>query len=127
MRLNTLIFISLLISLALPLISSVINIKSLWTSSAASPFECGFDPFSIKRPPFSSRFFILVVLFLIFDIELSLLMGVIKNYSLFCSSYILTQIIGASFILIIGILHEWNEGALSWREYEKHYSLVVFY
>merc|ERR1712048_1176890 len=38
-----------------------------------SPFECGFSPFSINRPPFSLHFFILALVFIVFDLELTLI------------------------------------------------------
>ncbi len=77
-------------------------------------FECGFDPLRKIRSPFSTRFFLLVVLFLIFDVEIALLFPVLRvlitNVTLFTVASLLLFL----FILLFGIFHEWNEGALDW-------------
>nr|YP_009271545.1 NADH dehydrogenase subunit 3 [Hypselodoris festiva]ANX10025.1 NADH dehydrogenase subunit 3 [Hypselodoris festiva] len=83
-------------------------------SEKLTAFECGFDPLSKMRSPFSVRFFLLVVLFLIFDVEIALLFPVLSifqtNLSLATSSAFMLFIL----ILLFGMFHEWNEGALDW-------------
>nr|WBV77006.1 NADH dehydrogenase subunit 3 [Phestilla sp. CUS-2023] len=83
-------------------------------SEKLTPFECGFDPLSKMRSPFSTRFFLLVVLFLIFDVEIALLFPILNLFS--SKTPILTLIALMLFLLIllIGMFHEWNEGALDW-------------
>nr|ALK03377.1 NADH dehydrogenase subunit 3 [Lepetodrilus schrolli] len=80
----------------------------------SSPFECGFDPMGSARLPFSLRFFLLAVIFLIFDVEIVLLFPsvnqMVKGLELFSYFGIIIFII----ILILGLFHEWNEGSLEW-------------
>nr|YP_010610668.1 NADH dehydrogenase subunit 3 [Cirroteuthis muelleri]WAP91423.1 NADH dehydrogenase subunit 3 [Cirroteuthis muelleri] len=79
-----------------------------------SPFECGFDPSSHTRSPFSMRFFLLSVIFLIFDIEIILLMPIVINIM---NSSSINQISSAMIfllILLLGLIHEWNQGSLNW-------------
>nr|ABJ55904.1 NADH dehydrogenase subunit 3 [Thuridilla gracilis] len=79
-----------------------------------TPFECGFDPLSKMRTPFSTRFFLLVVLFLIFDVEVALLFPVLSAFMASSSIEILFVILMFVAILLFGMFHEWNEGALDW-------------
>nr|QOZ40957.1 NADH dehydrogenase subunit 3 [Berghia stephanieae] len=79
-----------------------------------SAFECGFDPLSKMRAPFSTRFFLLVVLFLIFDIEIALLFPVLSAIPSQSSSVLFLSLGVFLLILLVGMFHEWNEGALDW-------------
>nr|YP_009498366.1 NADH dehydrogenase subunit 3 [Biomphalaria sudanica]AWK49477.1 NADH dehydrogenase subunit 3 [Biomphalaria sudanica] len=79
-----------------------------------SAFECGFEPLSEMRTPFSLRFFILVILFLIFDIEISLLFPIISITTIMLSLFMKTSLFIFLVILLVGLFHEWNEGAIDW-------------
>nr|YP_002791181.1 NADH dehydrogenase subunit 3 [Ascobulla fragilis]ACE62810.1 NADH dehydrogenase subunit 3 [Ascobulla fragilis] len=79
-----------------------------------TPFECGFDPLSSMRTPFSTRFFLLVVLFLIFDVEVALLFPVLSIFYIKASLFLLSGVFMFLFVLLFGMFHEWNEGALDW-------------
>jgi len=70
-----------------------------------SPFECGFDPLGGGRISFCMKFFLLGVLFLIFDVEVRLLMPL---------PYRQTHIILFLFVLVLGLLYEWYYGGLEW-------------
>lgn len=78
------------------------------------PFECGFDPKSSARLPFSLQFFLVAVIFLIFDVEITLILPIIVSIE---SSNLLRYSAVTTFfllILLIGLYHEWNQGALDW-------------
>nr|YP_009462884.1 NADH dehydrogenase subunit 3 [Biomphalaria straminea]AUW35082.1 NADH dehydrogenase subunit 3 [Biomphalaria straminea] len=87
------------------------NNQSLEKQSA---FECGFEPLSEMRTPFSLRFFILVILFLIFDIEISLLFPIISISMMTSSLFMKFSLLIFLSVLLIGLFHEWNEGAIDW-------------
>ncbi|KAL1137580.1 hypothetical protein AAG570_009284, partial [Ranatra chinensis] len=64
-------------ALALITISYLISIKTNIDREKISPFECGFDPKRTARLPFSIQFFLIAVLFLIFDIEIIIIIPII--------------------------------------------------
>nr|YP_010234405.1 NADH dehydrogenase subunit 3 [Acanthodactylus erythrurus]QTA72558.1 NADH dehydrogenase subunit 3 [Acanthodactylus erythrurus] len=81
-----------------------------------SPYECGFDPLGSARLPFSLRFFLVAILFLLFDLEIALLLPTPWTINL---SLPTTTIYWASIIitlLIIGLIYEWLQGGLDWAE-----------
>nr|YP_009995304.1 NADH dehydrogenase subunit 3 [Ochthebius minoicus]QNP09707.1 NADH dehydrogenase subunit 3 [Ochthebius minoicus] len=104
----------LMISLMMMLMSSILSKKTFMDREKSSPFECGFDPKSSARMPFSIQFFLIAVIFLIFDVEITLLIPLIltmKITNLYMYMYISMFFL---FILLIGLYHEWNQGALNW-------------
>nr|YP_009185924.1 NADH dehydrogenase subunit 3 [Phacomorphus fratyi]ALO70826.1 NADH deshydrogenase subunit 3 [Phacomorphus fratyi] len=104
----------LLLTSIMMMISSLISKKTFIDREKSSPFECGFDPKSSPRLPFSLQFFLIAVIFLIFDVEITLLIPLILILKM--SSMIMMMILSNLFflILILGTYHEWSQGALNW-------------
>nr|UKO31662.1 NADH dehydrogenase subunit 3 [Limnophyes sp. YF-2022] len=106
--------IILLISTVVMGLASVLSKKMFYDREKSSPFECGFDPLNSSRIPFSIRFFLITIIFLIFDVEIALILPMVltfKSCSIF--SWMITSMIFIA-ILLIGLFHEWNQGALNW-------------
>nr|YP_010946784.1 NADH dehydrogenase subunit 3 [Pseudoglomeris planiuscula]WGO57541.1 NADH dehydrogenase subunit 3 [Pseudoglomeris planiuscula] len=108
------VLISLTLTFIIMFLTTFISKKKIEDREKSSPFECGFDPMNSARLPFSLRFFLIAVVFLIFDVEITLLlpMMIILSFSNLKSwTFIsLTFLI----ILLLGIYHEWNQGSLEW-------------
>nr|AXS65516.1 NADH dehydrogenase subunit 3 [Cucujoidea sp. 44 KM-2017] len=107
----------ILINLILTILLIILNLFSKKTFNdreKSSPFECGFDPKSNARLPFSLQFFLIAIIFLIFDVEITLLLPFIMIINYTNMMMLFTLITFFSFILIIGLYHEWNQGALQW-------------
>nr|ARI50093.1 NADH dehydrogenase subunit 3 [Cittarium pica] len=96
------------------LLAWMLSKRSIGDREKSSPFECGFDPMGSARLPFSLRFFLLAVIFLIFDVEIVLLFPPIVKIFSTIDMYLFSGVIGFLFILILGLFHEWNEGSLDW-------------
>nr|AJM70182.1 NADH dehydrogenase subunit 3 [Alpheus lobidens] len=112
------IFISVIfiIASALMIISSLLSKKTINDREKNSPFECGFDPKGSARMPFSLRFFLIAVIFLIFDVEITLLLPLVPIISLSnIKSWVMTGVFFL-LILLLGLYHEWAQGALDWAE-----------
>nr|YP_009369686.1 NADH dehydrogenase subunit 3 [Narcine brasiliensis]AMB36425.1 NADH dehydrogenase subunit 3 [Narcine brasiliensis] len=104
------------------LISLILAIIAFWLPSLKpdneklSPFECGFDPLGNARLPFSIRFFLVAILFLLFDLEIALLLPLpwadqLNNPTL---TILWTTII--IILLTLGLIYEWLQGGLEWAE-----------
>nr|YP_009407038.1 NADH dehydrogenase subunit 3 [Typhlatya garciai]ASA39587.1 NADH dehydrogenase subunit 3 [Typhlatya garciai] len=108
--------LTFVICMVVMLISSILAKKTSMDREKNSPFECGFDPKGSARLPFSLRFFLIAVIFLIFDVEITLLLPIAPIISL-CNiySWIFTSVFFL-IILLLGLYHEWNQGALEWTE-----------
>nr|YP_011002195.1 NADH dehydrogenase subunit 3 [Dicranoptycha shandongensis]WPO01000.1 NADH dehydrogenase subunit 3 [Dicranoptycha shandongensis] len=104
----------LIIAIVVMMLASLFSKKSLSDREKSSPFECGFDPKNSSRLPFSLRFFLIAIIFLIFDVEIALILPIIiiMNFS----NMVMWTLTSFFFILIllIGLYHEWNQGALNW-------------
>nr|YP_010535876.1 NADH dehydrogenase subunit 3 [Crypsis chinensis]UYB79088.1 NADH dehydrogenase subunit 3 [Crypsis chinensis] len=113
MTLTSIFSLILIISL---LIMAILNItaKKFLDREKMSPFECGFDPKSSSRLPFSMHFFLIAIIFLVFDVEITLLLPII--FSMKINSMIHHSFMAIFFLLILlfGLIHEWKQGALDW-------------
>nr|YP_009236749.1 NADH dehydrogenase subunit 3 [Telchinia penelope]AMJ17218.1 NADH dehydrogenase subunit 3 [Telchinia penelope] len=109
-----LIMIFILISNIFMLISMLISKKSFLDREKCSPFECGFDPKSIARIPFSLHFFLITMIFLIFDVEIALIFPIIATFKMvnFISWFKISFFFIS--ILLVGLYHEWNQTMLNW-------------
>nr|YP_010491961.1 NADH dehydrogenase subunit 3 [Eucrate crenata]UWM93443.1 NADH dehydrogenase subunit 3 [Eucrate crenata]WAK85105.1 NADH dehydrogenase subunit 3 [Eucrate crenata] len=108
--------ITLMISCIVMLLASLLSKKTILDREKNSPYECGFDPSGSARLPFSLRFFLIAVIFLIFDVEITLLLPIA---SIFTIVNIFSWLITSSlflFILLLGLYYEWDQGALEWSE-----------
>nr|AZH80819.1 NADH dehydrogenase subunit 3 [Caridina cf. jeani 1 VDM-2018] len=115
MILMTLIIILvLIIATVVMFVSSLLAKKTILDREKNSPFECGFDPKGSARLPFSLRFFLIALIFLIFDVEITLLLPLasIMNFTSI-KSWMFTGVFFLA-ILLLGLYHEWNQGALEW-------------
>nr|YP_010166666.1 NADH dehydrogenase subunit 3 [Lioporeus pilatei]QRV62757.1 NADH dehydrogenase subunit 3 [Lioporeus pilatei] len=107
--------LSIFISMIMMLMSSILSKKTFMDREKNSPFECGFDPIDSSRLPFSLQFFLIAVIFLIFDVEIALLMPMIMIYKISNLMNLLITSFFFIFILLIGLYHEWIQGALNWK------------
>nr|YP_010944821.1 NADH dehydrogenase subunit 3 [Abraliopsis morisii]WMC20973.1 NADH dehydrogenase subunit 3 [Abraliopsis morisii] len=105
-----------LVNMALLFIGLTINKRTYMDREKNSPFECGFDPSIHTRAPFSMRFFLLAVIFLIFDVEIILLMPLTMNIMTSNTHWPMTSSIFFLVILLLGLFHEWNQGSLDWMK-----------
>lgn len=111
------IFIFLVISLliaSLIFILSYIFVFQKSDQEKISAYECGFNPFDDARTTFDVRFYIVAILFLIFDLEISFLFPWSVMLSTISLVGFLTMIIFL-IILTIGFIYEWFKGALEWE------------
>nr|YP_010759066.1 NADH dehydrogenase subunit 3 [Oedipoda miniata]WEX31976.1 NADH dehydrogenase subunit 3 [Oedipoda miniata] len=107
-------FISFIMPLAVMIIATTLSKKSINDREKSSPFECGFDPKSSARMPFSLQFFLIAVIFLIFDVEIALILPIVFIMK---TSNMLTWMISTMFFIILllsGLYYEWKQGALKW-------------
>jgi NADH-quinone oxidoreductase subunit A len=79
-----------------------------------SPYECGFDTFGDSRMPFDVRFYLVAILFIIFDLETAFLFpwAMVLRIIGWGGFWSMMVFLG---ILIVGFIYEWRKGALEWE------------
>nr|YP_010968399.1 NADH dehydrogenase subunit 3 [Capila pennicillatum]WNO18742.1 NADH dehydrogenase subunit 3 [Capila pennicillatum] len=106
--------IIIMISNIIMLLSMMLSKKSFKDREKCSPFECGFDPKSSARIPFSLHFFLITVIFLIFDVEIALIFPMIFTFKMVNLIIWTKTSFFFLFMLLIGLYHEWNQNMLNW-------------
>ena len=105
--------IAILLSLGFVILNFALSPKNP-DPEKLSAYECGFEPFNDSRMEFDIRFYLVAILFIIFDLEIAFLfpwaisLGAIGVFG-FVSMMIFL------FILTIGFIYEWKKGALDWE------------
>nr|YP_010406861.1 NADH dehydrogenase subunit 3 [Cirrhilabrus exquisitus]URF19493.1 NADH dehydrogenase subunit 3 [Cirrhilabrus exquisitus] len=104
------------------LLSTILAIVSFWLPQTTpdyeklSPYECGFDPLGSARLPFSLRFFLVAILFLLFDLEIALLLPLPWGDQLPSPLMTFTWASVVLVLLTLGLIYEWLQGGLEWAE-----------
>ena len=114
-------YLSIIIFLFLALFLSIGFIVVNYLASPSNPdpeklsaYECGFEPFNDSRMEFDIRFYLVAILFIIFDLEIVFLFPwaiTLGNLGLFGFFSMMLFL----FILTIGFIYEWKKGALDWE------------
>nr|AAY18847.1 NADH dehydrogenase subunit 3 [Chloroceryle americana] len=103
-------------------ISTALTTLNFWLaqttpdSEKLSPYECGFDPLGSARLPFSIRFFLVAILFLLFDLEIALLLPLPWATQLHSPMNTLAWTSTILMLLTLGLIYEWLQGGLEWAE-----------
>ncbi|MBU6506834.1 MAG: NADH-quinone oxidoreductase subunit A [Alphaproteobacteria bacterium] len=110
-----LIFIGVAVALSVVIVlASFILVRQRPDSEKVSPYECGFPPFSDARMKFDVRFYLVSLLFIIFDLEVAFLfpwavaLGKIGVFGFWSMMVFLG-------VLTVGFIYEWKTGALEWE------------
>nr|YP_003457051.1 NADH dehydrogenase subunit 3 [Himantolophus albinares]BAI77125.1 NADH dehydrogenase subunit 3 [Himantolophus albinares] len=110
-----------IITIAIAL-STLLAIVSFWLPLMSpdheklSPYECGFDPVGSARLPFSLRFFLVAILFLLFDLEIALLLPLPWGNQLEAPLLTFSWASLVLILLTLGLIYEWLQGGLEWAE-----------
>jgi len=111
------IFIFILVALgmgAAPLLITVFVAEQKPDDEKLSPYECGFEPFEDSRIHFDVRFYLVAILFVIFDLETAFLFPwavVLDQIGMFGFVEMMLFLV----ILLVGYVYAWNKGALQWE------------
>ena len=110
-----LLFIGVALGLAIVIVlASFIAARQRPDSEKLSPYECGFEPFSDARSKFDVRFYLVSILFIIFDLEVAFLFPwavTLGRIGLF-GFWSMIVFLG---VLTVGFIYEWKKGALEWE------------
>lgn len=105
--------LALVLGLAMICIGSLLS-KSKPDAEKNSPYECGFNPFENSHIPFDVRFYLVAILFILFDLETAFFFPwalVLRQIGWF-GFFAMMIFLG---LLVIGFIYEWKRGALEWE------------
>nr|QBZ38192.1 NADH dehydrogenase subunit 3 [Stenocranus matsumurai] len=116
MKMYLSILMTSIILISLMLISYLISKKSILDMMKASPFECGFSKMTSPRISFSIHFFMIAIIFLMFDIELALIIPMIISFKMMKIKQWMMSSLTILLIVTYGLYHEWMNGVIEWSK-----------
>jgi len=102
-----------LLLMSLGLVIGRLSARSRNSAQKLSPYECGFEAFEDSRMKFDVRYYLVAILFIVFDLEIAFLFPwavVLESIGVFG----LVAMGIFLFILVVGFIYEWKKGALEW-------------
>nr|YP_009466972.1 NADH dehydrogenase subunit 3 [Glyphonycteris daviesi]AOS49763.1 NADH dehydrogenase subunit 3 [Glyphonycteris daviesi] len=103
-------------------LASLLVIIAFWLpqtniyAEKSSPYECGFDPLGSARLPFSMKFFLVAITFLLFDLEIALLLPLPWASQTNNLQTMLPVALMLISLLAISLAYEWSQEGLEWSE-----------
>ena len=83
-----------------------------------SPYECGFEAFEDARMKFDVRYYLVAILFILFDLELAFLIPwAVALDDVGLTGFVAVLVFLA--VLVVGFAYEWKKGALDWEQVSK--------
>nr|UPM52031.1 NADH dehydrogenase subunit 3 [Potamogale velox] len=105
------------IILSMLLVTIAFWLPQLYTyAEKISPYECGFDPIKSARLPFSMKFFMVAITFLLFDLEIALIIPLPWATQTDNINLTLTLALTIIIMLTLGLAYEWTQAGLEWTE-----------
>nr|YP_010130029.1 NADH dehydrogenase subunit 3 [Parascaptor leucura]QPZ50502.1 NADH dehydrogenase subunit 3 [Parascaptor leucura] len=104
------------------LLSSILVLIAFWLpqlnsyAEKSSPYECGFDPMGSARLPFSMKFFLVAITFLLFDLEIALLLPLPWASQTNDVKTVLMMALILITLLALSLAYEWIQKGLEWTE-----------
>nr|YP_010130042.1 NADH dehydrogenase subunit 3 [Episoriculus leucops]QPZ50515.1 NADH dehydrogenase subunit 3 [Episoriculus leucops] len=104
------------------ILASILVVVAFWLpqlniyAEKASPYECGFDPMGSARLPFSMKFFLVAITFLLFDLEIALLLPLPWASQTTQLTTMITMALALISLLAMSLAYEWFQKGLEWTE-----------
>lgn len=105
---------SFFLVVVLKLVSLLIRERVILTREELTSYECGFEHHGLSRIPFSLRYFFLTLIFLLFDLEIILLLFFPYSFVFSLEFVSIFSVVVFIIILFLGLLYEWYDGSLEW-------------
>nr|QTT57971.1 NADH dehydrogenase subunit 3 [Plectrocnemia sp. 1 YW-2021a] len=110
MMILTLILIVIMLSL-----NFIISKNMKISFNKLSPFECGFNNFTKYQYPFSLNFYLMTILFLMFDIEITIILPFFILFKVSKMKMFLITFIFFMNLMTLSLFYEWNQNILNWK------------
>nr|AAT99391.1 NADH dehydrogenase subunit 3 [Vasdavidius concursus] len=103
-----------LILILLSIMMMVFSFKTKLSREKQSMFECGFDYMMNLRMPLCIHFYMISIIFLIFDVELMMILPFIFSFKIMTINLVMKIFLTFMLIMMIGLLYEWLMGMINW-------------